>query len=226
MLLTLPGPPSIPDIRKGYPLSYFATTEPFATWLRHGVTVWTDVYIERFSSRRMDDSSPWPYNGAYEHILEFTTTRDIAIALPEPKGVIALFGEYDKKKEPDGAPARLRLRFIVEPKYGQLIQLDISGAIRFRLPQSLVRPVIARDDHWDNDPNTTHVVVPLGNSIISLVRGQRPELSSPLVAPDVTVRIGQTGIVARLNVARIDIAGTATEPKLQFSKIQFVYLTH
>jgi hypothetical protein len=237
--------PAISDRRKGYPLSYFAGTEPFAAWFHDSLSssesqgderertpdslpsanplAWTeDVYLERFSS---DEITSGPNTGAYEHILEFTTTREIAILLPEPKGVVALFGNYDKKKEEDDEPARLRLRFIVESKYGQLMQLDISGAIRFRLPQSLARPVVERERRWVDDPKHTHVLVPLGDSRLTLQRGLPPTLSSRLRAPDVTARIGETNVVANLTVARVDIAGTAARPKIQFKKIRLVYLT-
>src|SRR5438552_5760788 len=113
------------------------------------------------------------------------------MALPEPKGTIALFGRAIKKGE---TPARMRLRFIAESTRGRLIRVDISGAIRFRLPQSLVRPVEEYDHQWVDSQNPTHVEVSLGASTITLSRGLRPQIVPPLKAPPLTVRIGPTAM--------------------------------
>jgi hypothetical protein len=232
---------TIPFVPAGYPLSYFANTEPFATWLRHGRAQsrnmasgimqaprprpdaptrppeWTEhVRLELFTSRRL-----YPY-GPYEHIVEFTATKMIAISLPEPKGTIALFGKEVKKDEP---PPRLRLRFIVEAKYGHLDRLEISGAVRFQLPHSLVRPVFERDGRWVAALKR-HVVLPLGGSTLTLRRGARPKLSAPLAAPAVAVQLARTGLVVSLASAVVDIAGSPARPKLQFQKVRLVYLHH
>jgi hypothetical protein len=251
--------PALPKLPVGYPLSYFADTEPFAMWLR-GISAerpaqkgrppkktpprgeppklpgWMDdVRLVRFTSRRISritkkepytgiyDGPARPYSGAYEYIVEFTTTREIALALPEPKGTIALFGRTIKKGE---TPARLRLRFIVDAVHGRLIRVDISGALRFKLSQSLVRPVQEHNHQWINSPHHTHVVVPLGGSMITLGRSLRPRIVPPLSAPPLTVRIGPTAMVARLTVAKIDITGSAARPRIRFNKIRLVYLIH
>lgn len=230
---------TIPFVPVGYPLSYFANTEPFATWLRRGRAQprnmaggvmqapgpdaparppeWTEhVKLELFTSRRLS------LNGPYEHIVEFTATTRVAIALPEPKGTIALFGKEVKKHE---APPRLRLRFIVEAKYGLLSRLDISGAIRFQLPHSLVRPVSERDGRWVNARNR-HVVLPLGSSTLTLRPGVRPKLSAPLAAPALTVQLAQTGLVVSLTSAVVDVVGRPARPILQFQKVRLVYLNN
>jgi hypothetical protein len=257
----IPGIRAIPAIPVGYPLSYFAMREPFASWLRigrdarppdrgprrkgqkkppkppetQGPPEWTNyVRLERFTSRRISrfskiepysgkyDDPNRPYSGAYEYIVEFTTTRQIAIALPEPKGTVALFGTAVKPGRP---PGRLRLRFIVEPKNGTLIRLDISGALRFRLPRSLVRPVVEHNHEWV-DGEIKHVVVPLGRSMLTLSRGLRPRVSPPLAAPSVTVRLGATPLVAKLGFAHVDISGTAAKPRIRFKKIRLVYISN
>jgi hypothetical protein len=254
----LPGGLPLPKVPEGYPLSDFADTEPFATWLRgtgarrpirkgqqpikrpprggdNTPPAWTrDVRLVRFTSRRISritkkepytgrfDDPLRPYSGAYEYIVEFTTTREIALALPEPKGTVALFGRAIKQGQ---TPARMRLRLIVESAHGRLIRVDISGAIRFRLAQSLVRPVEEDDHQWVNSQSHTHVEVPLGVSTITLSRGLRPRVAPPLKAPPLTVRIGPTGMIAKLTVARIDITGSAAKPKIRFNKIRLLYLT-
>jgi hypothetical protein len=258
----MPSLEKMPSIPVGYPLSYFADTEPFASWLGHvtkpqkGIKAkpdkkqkpekppsrcvptippeWTNhVRLERFTSRRISriskkeaytgifDHAQRPYSGSYEYIVEFTTTREIAIELPEPKGTAALFGNQVVKK---GPPDRLRLRFIVEPKDGRLVRLDISGTISFRLPRTLVSPVVEHNHRWIDAP-TTHVILPLGNSILSLNRGLRPVLTPPLRAPSLAVRLGQTDMVAQLGGAQVDISGTAAKPRIRFNKIRLAYLT-
>jgi hypothetical protein len=247
---------SLPQLPDGYPLSYFAETEPFATWLRRtgggglierrpsrkkpgtpkpaGPPPWTDdVRLVRFTSRRISrptkkepytgkyDHPLRPFSGAYEYIVEFTTTREVALALPEPKGTVAVFGRDMKEGD---SPARMRLRFIVLPPNGRLASVDISGDIRFRLPQGLVRPLDEENHQWVNSTTHTHVVVPLGNARLTLARGLRPRLSRQLLPPPLTVRIGATGLVVKLAVARIDITGTAAKPRIRFKRVRLVYL--
>ncbi len=227
---------SMPIVPVGYPLSYFANTEPFKTWLRYrqvetpGTAVnaltprpsanqrppaWTEhVNLELFTSRRLSAEGP------YEHIVEFTATTPIAIALPEPKGTIALFGKEIKKHE---SPPRLRLRFIVEPKYGHLDRLEVSGTISFQLPHSLIRPVFVREGHWVT-ARTRHVVLPLGRSTLTLRPGVRPKLSTPLAAPILTAQLTRTGLIVSLASAVVDIVGPPARPTLQFQKVRLVYL--
>ncbi|WP_434994284.1 hypothetical protein [Arthrobacter sp. Ld5] len=174
--------------------------------------------MERFTGQRVTKG---PLRGSYQHIVEFSATREISIELPQPHGMVALFGRNRTVKEPD----RCRLVFIREPEHGQLSGVDISGALRFRLPRGTARPVIERNGRWQ-DAETTHVIVPLGNAVISLRRGRTPHLSRPLDVPPLTVRLGPTQMVAKLIATRVDLAGTASRPRIRFSGVRLTYLSH
>jgi len=177
---------------------------------------WTNaVSLELFTSRPIGRGL---FKGSYELLLEFSAIREIVIELPQPKGTAALFGQPVQQ---DGVPDRMRLRAILEPKYGRLSMLEISGAVRFRLPRGLVRPVVEANGRWIDSP-VHNVVVPLGQSILRLVPGSPPRLTSPLAAPSLFVRLGQSEIVVKLG--EVSLSGTAALPTIRFSKIQLAYL--
>jgi hypothetical protein len=195
-----------------------------AEWTRH-------VRLERLTGHRIVKG---PLRGHYQYIVEFSTTREIPIELPQPKGTVVLFGRtrqllFDrtpkKDKRPQAEPDRCRLVFIREPKRGQLMGVEISGALRFRLSRGMVRPVVERNGAWV-DAETTHVIVPLGNAKISLRRGLPPKLSRPLNVPPLTVRLGPTQMVAKLIATRIDLAGTSAKPRLRFKGVRLTFLAH
>jgi hypothetical protein len=226
----------------GYPLSYFAGTEPFATWLHKGRSVqirssnhtdppptdssvpvapadWMDhVHLATFTSRLIP-AGPRS-EGGYEYVMEFTTTLQIAIAIPRPQGMSILFGTPPKAGKP---PDRLKLRLLLEPKYGRFQRLDISGDVRFRFPRGLIRPVVERNGRWV-DASVSHIAASLGPSILRIDADGFPRVIGRIVLPNVTARIGRTDVVAKLKW--VDVAGTVTSPKLRFKDIQIVYLTN
>jgi hypothetical protein len=231
----------------GYPLSYFANDEPFASWFRgllrnasvkkqrtplkkpgkvikpdktanKEIPEWTEhVFLDSFKTNIIDKG---PYKGSYEYITDFSSGREIAIEVPRPQGTVLLFGREIKKGQTMDS---CRIKFILEPKYGRLVQLEISGAVRFRLSRNLVMPVIERNKTWVDVP-TKHVIVPLEGARLILGKNTRPRLTSPLHINDIIVRIAKTEMIVKLS--ELDLGGTAVSPKIRFKKACLMYINN
>ena len=247
---------------ESFPLSYFADSEPFATWFRSvprdggrpimhtsvltgpqpgtgfptfttrpeppGMTggqfvpsahpwppAWTEtVHLERFSSRRIERGA---FSGSYQYLLQFSATQEIVIDLPQPPGLAVLFGGPVKENQ---IPDRVQLRYVLDPKTGGLNVIEVTGAMRFRLPRGLVCPVKEFNGRWV-DAQPRYVVVPLAPATLRWIPGKPMQVTRPLVAPDLLVRIGQTDLVARLG--HIEFSGTANRPTISFTRIRLVY---
>jgi len=235
-------------IPTGYPLSAFSTIEPFASWykkifLKNGnnnktfrprpgkktspvqapnppsntlkLPEWLDyVFLEDMKSNRIEKGI---FKGHFEYTVDFSARKEVAILVSQPKDTVILFGRDKKAGEKS---EYCRIHFILEPKYGTIIRLNISGNLRFLLSNSLVKPVVENNGHWIESAQK-HVEVPLDDAVLKLGRGIAPRLSDTLRVPDVTVQIAGTTIVAKLS--QVELGGTALKPKVRFLKTRLVY---
>lgn len=232
----------------GYPLSYFANDEPFASWFRgllrnvpetkkqntplkkpgkvvrpdkipnEEIPEWTEhVFLNSFKTNIIEKG---PYKGFYEYVTDFSASREIAIEVPRPQGTVLLFGREVKQGQTMDS---CRIKFMLEPKYGSLVQLEISGAVRFRLSRNLVMPVVEKNRSWVDVP-AKHVIVPLEGARLILGKNTRPRLTSPLHISDITVRIAKTEMIVKLS--ELDLGGTSANPKIRFKKACLMYINN
>jgi len=224
----------------GYPLSYFAGTEPFSSLFRKIVhqklkhlpeneRLAQSALPEWFQHIRLTQfkaNPPSDVKEDYEYKIEFSVWKKVRVLLDEPKGTIAIIDVY--KNGDDISPGKLNLRFVLEKRSRRIRKLDIEGDVQFQLPRGLVRPVHLNelgkwvDSGKDERGGPRFVIVPLGAARISLAREVIPKFSQPLKLPRNTIaRIGRSGMVAKLG--SIDIAGRREKPELRFQGLEIVF---
>ncbi len=233
-------------LKTGMPLSYFAKIEPFNKWfglmtkkdekskLKKGDKLrketvqkpipieetskhWTEnVYLDKFQTKEIQKGI---FKGCYEIYAEFSAYQKIVISLPNPKGTAAIFGREIKENE---KAEKLKIKFTLDSKAGFWRRIEIYGDLKFRLSENLVTQVIEKNYQWKATTNQ-HIEVPLSGSKITLSRGAAPKLSDPLILPDISIRIAQSNLVAK--ISSLDLGGTVRKPKIIFNNIKLQHIT-
>lgn len=198
---------------------------------------WTEnVFLEKFQTSKIPKGI---FRGCYRIYVEFSAYQPIVIALSNPKGTAAIFGKHLKRKEipekitkqkkapekiikPKEEAEKLKLAFILDAKHGYWKQVQIFGDLRFRLPLAMVTRV-TEDNYLWKPTAEQHIEVPLSHSKITLNRGAAPTLSNPLTMPNVSMRIAQSNLIAK--ISSLNLSGTLRKPKIIFNNIKLQSIT-